>query len=143
MAGSRLSQVASKEEAVNVEEWVEAYREAWEGRDPEAAAALFAPGSTYRDNIFEEPHRGPEGVSSYWAGVTEAQSDVTVKMGRPFADGKRVAVEFWTNMKVAGDDVTLPGCLLLDFDEDGLCTRLREYWHFQPGRFEPPMEWGQ
>jgi hypothetical protein len=63
-------------------------------------------------------------------------------MGRPFADGDRVALEFWANMKVEGEDVTLPGCLLLDFDDDGLCRQLREYWHFEPGTVEPPTGWG-
>lgn len=126
-----------------LDDWIEGYRRAWEGRDPEAAAALFSPGATYRDNIFEDPHRGREGVASYWANVTESQSDVSVRMGRPFVDGRRVAVEFWTNMKVGGDDVTLPGCLLLDFDDDWKCTRLREYWHLQPGSLGPPPEWGQ
>jgi ketosteroid isomerase-like protein len=126
-----------------VDEWVDAYRAAWEQRDPGAAAALFTEDATYRSNIFESPHEGQGGISDYWAGVTEAQSDVSVRMGRPFADGDRVAVEFWTNMKVAGDDVTLPGCLLLDMTDDGRCRRLREYWHYQPGSFDPPAEWGQ
>jgi hypothetical protein len=64
-------------------------------------------------------------------------------MGRPFVDGTRVTVEFWTTMKVDGDAVTLPGCLLLDFTGDWQCRRLREYWHFIPGHHEPPDEWGQ
>lgn len=123
--------------------WIEGYRLAWETRDPDAAGALFSPDATYRDNIVEEPHRGRDGVHAYWSGVTEGQSEAKVRMGRPFADGKRVAVEFWTNMKVSGEDVTLPGCLLLDFDDDWLCTRLREYWHFVPGTHEPPPEWGE
>jgi hypothetical protein len=36
--------------------WLEAYRRAWEDRDADAAAALFAEGSTYRSNIFEDPY---------------------------------------------------------------------------------------
>lgn len=128
---------------MTLEEWVEAYRRAWEHGDAEAAASLFTDSATYRSNIFEEPHSGREGVASYWASVTENQSQVSVRMGRPFADGRRVAVEFWTNMKVAGDEVTLPGCLLLDFDDGWLCTGLREYWHFEPGAHQPPSEWGQ
>jgi hypothetical protein len=63
-------------------------------------------------------------------------------MGRPFVDGSRVAVEFWTTMRVEGEEVTLPGCLLLDFDDHGLCSHLREYWHYQPGLSEPPTGWG-
>lgn len=46
-------------------------------------------------------------------------------------------------MKVDGDAVTLPGCLLLDFTDEWQCRRLREYWHFVPGYHEPPDEWGQ
>jgi hypothetical protein len=35
-----------------------------------------------------------------------------VRMGRPFVDGNRVAVEWWTMMVDEGESVTLPGCLL-------------------------------
>jgi ketosteroid isomerase-like protein len=127
---------------MNVLEWLEAYRVAWEQADADAAAALFTEDATYRANIFEEPFVGREGVRRYWEDVTRTQEDVAVRMGAPFTDGERVAAEFWTTMRNAGEDVTLPGCLLLTFDGDGLCTSLREYWHFQPGRFEPPAEWG-
>ncbi|HSJ70620.1 MAG TPA: nuclear transport factor 2 family protein [Acidimicrobiia bacterium] len=123
-------------------DWIEGYRAAWEARDADAVIELFRPEATYRSNIFEEPHRGREGIRAYWTSVTEAQSDVTVRMGKPYVDGSRVTVEFWTNMKVSGDDVTLPGCLLLHFDDDGLCTSLHEYWHFEPGTHQPPPEWG-
>jgi len=124
-------------------EWIEGYRVAWERRDPEAAARLFTPDATYRSNIVEEAHQGQEGVRAYWQAVTASQSDVRVRMGRPFVDGHRVAVEFWTDMKVDGEAVTLPGCLLLDFTDEWLCRRLREYWHFLPGEHQPPDEWGQ
>jgi len=125
-----------------VEDWIEAYRRAWEERDADAAAALFTSDATYRANIFEQPHQGRDGVRAYWESVTSTQTDVRVRMGRPFVEGDRVAVEFWANMKVEGDDVTLPGCLLLDFDTEGQCRRLREYWHFEPATAEPPPEWG-
>jgi hypothetical protein len=137
--------LTSVREGIDMElkDWVETYRRAWEERDTDAAAGLFTPDATYRSNIFEDPHEGRDGVAEYWSGVTAGQTEVAVRMGRPFVDGTRVAVEFWTNMKVDGADVTLPGCLLLDFTSEGLCRRLREYWHFQPGSFTPPPEWGE
>lgn len=122
--------------------WVEGYRRAWEERDPAAAAALFTDDAEYRSMIFEEPHRGHDGVAGYWETVTSQQADVRVLMGRPFVDGDRVAVEFWTTMLSNGDPVTLTGCMLLDF-EGALCSRLREYYHFAPGQAEPPAGWGQ
>ena len=123
--------------------WVEGYKLAWENRDSDAVAALFTPDATYRSNIFEDAHRGRAGVMAYWESVTRSQSDVRVQMGNPFVDGSRVSVEFWTTMKVDLEEVTLPGCLLLDFDDNWLCRRLREYWHFAPGTKEPPAGWGE
>lgn len=55
---------------MDIATWLEAYRGAWEEKDADAAAALFAEGSTYRSNSFQEPHEGPEGVRAYWTEVT-------------------------------------------------------------------------
>jgi ketosteroid isomerase-like protein len=127
---------------MDVGAWLEAYRVAWERKDADAAAALFAEDATYRENIFEDAYRGREGVHRYWSTVTETQEDVRVRIGRPFVEGDRVAAEFWTTMRNGGAEMTLPGCLLLHFGYDGLCRSLREYWHVQPGIAEPPPEWG-
>lgn len=128
---------------MKLDEWLQGYRLAWENRDAESAAALFTPDATYRSNIFEAPYQGRDGVRNYWQTVTKSQSEVSVQMGRPFVDGSRVAVEWWTTMKVDGAETTLPGCLLLDFDDHWVCRRLREYWQFAPGRTDPPAEWGE
>lgn len=125
-----------------VEEWAEIYRVAWETADSEAVAALFSEDSTYRDQIYEEPHRGRAGVIAYWNDVTSAQTNVTVQMGAPIVDGSRASVEFWTTMNVEDAPVTLAGCLLLDFDDDGLCSALREYWNFADGTQQQPDGWG-
>lgn len=122
--------------------WAERYRVAWETADVELVLTLFTEDATYRQLIFEEPNAGHEGVAAYWRGVTSHQSDVSVRMGRPFVDGERVTVEFWTQMKVDGDDITLVGSLLLLFAPDGRCRSLREYWNSTSGRVEPPAEWG-
>lgn len=127
---------------MTVHEWVAAYGAAWEARDPAAAAVLFTDDASYRSLIYEAPHRGQEGVAEYWRTVTASQSDVRVQMGRPFVDGDRVAVEFWTNMNADVAPVTLAGCLLLDFAADGRCRRLREYWNFAAESADPPPEYG-
>jgi predicted SnoaL-like aldol condensation-catalyzing enzyme len=127
---------------MDVATWVETYRQAWEESDAEKAASIFTEDATYRSNIFEEPYAGRDGVIAYWSGVTSTQSDIEVRMGRPIVDGNRVSVEFWTKMNNEGVDVTLPGCLLLEFADDGRCRRLHEYYEFAPGRLDPPEEWG-
>lgn len=127
---------------MDVAAWAEAYGKAWEERDADAAVGLFTEDAEYRDSAFTEPYQGAVGVHGYWSTVTASQSDVRVKMGRPFADGNRAVVEFWTNMKNEGQDVTLAGALLLEFAEDGRCRRLREYWFFSPSATPPHEGWG-
>jgi hypothetical protein len=128
--------------SIDVESWLEGYRRAWEEKDSDAAAGLFTEDATYRSNIFEEPYRGQRGVFDYWSTVTSTQSSARVAMGRPYVDGNRVAVEWWTTMSSDGADITLPGCLLLEFAEDGRCRRLHEYWQIAEGTLAPPPEWG-
>lgn len=127
---------------MNIDEWLESYRLAWEQADDRSVADLFTENGTYRSNIFQEPHIGREAIRAYWRQATETQSDISVRMGRPFGNGSRIAVEWWTTMDSEGEAVTLPGCLLLEFETDGRCSSLREYWQFADGRLEPPPEWG-
>lgn len=127
---------------MDVAEWVERYRRAWEAADAEAAAELFTEDATYRSGIAREPHVGRAAIGAYWREATASQSGISVRMGRPFVDGARVAVEWWATMNDGDQEVTLPGCLLLRFGEDGRCRSLREYWQLEPGRLEPPPDWG-
>jgi len=126
-----------------VVDWLEGYRAAWEGRDPDAAAALFTEDSVYREQPYQEPFQGRKGVRDYWAQVTATQEDVKFRYGTPVVSGRYAAVEWWVTMRNGGADVTLAGEFLLVFDEQGLCRELREYWHFNEGRIEPPSGWGE
>ena len=123
-------------------EWIEGYRRAWEEADTDLVVSLFTEDADYRANPFAEPYHGHEGIREYWDSVTAVQRDASVRMGRPFVDGDRVAVEWWTTMISEEQEVTLPGCLLLRFETDGRCSDLREYWNFTPGRQDPFADWG-
>jgi SnoaL-like domain len=124
-------------------DWIEGYARAWRERDPDAAAALFTEGASYRSSPFAEPpNLGHDGVRAYWARVTASQEDVEVEMGEPLVDGSFVAVEWWTRMRSEGEQVTLVGCLLLRMASDGRCEDLREYWNYEPGRLPPHPGWG-
>ncbi|MFA9444950.1 nuclear transport factor 2 family protein [Egicoccus sp. AB-alg6-2] len=127
---------------MDIATWVERYRVAWERADVALASSLFVEDGTYRNDIFADPNVGQDGVAAYWERVTSHQSDVEVRMGAPFVDGNRAAVEFWTKMAVDGADVTLAGTLLLVMGEDGRCRSLRENYNLAEGRLDPPPEWG-
>ena len=129
---------------MTVQQWVDAYADAWRERDAEAAAALFTEDSSYRAHPLQEAHLGSDGVRAYWADVTSTQDAVDVRMGSPVVseDGRRAAVEFWVQMRSSGDEVTLIGILFLRFDEDGRCKDLRETWFFETGDHAPHAGWG-
>lgn len=125
-------------------EWIERYRRAWEEADANAVVALFAPGALYRSQIFRDPHVGSDAIGAYWKQATATQEKVEVRFGRPVVQGDRVAVEWWAAMTEVDDgELTLPGCLVLRFADDGRCEELREYWHVESGRRDPPAGWGE
>jgi limonene-1,2-epoxide hydrolase len=132
-----------EESHVNAQEWVEAYGRAWVERDVEAAVALFTEDGVYRSSPFREPHVGSDGVREYWTRATSTQEELDLRFGKPVAEGDKVAVEWWATMRDEGAWITLPGCLLLRFAPDGRCEELREYWHVEDGRREPPPGWGE
>jgi hypothetical protein len=127
---------------MTVQEWLEAYRKAWEERDPDAAAALFTDGAPYREQPYDEPFIGPQGVRDYWARVTATQDAVHFEYGEPVVQGDRAAVEWWVTLVNSGAEITLAGEFMLRFDESGRCSELREYWHFAEGKRTPPPGWG-
>jgi ketosteroid isomerase-like protein len=128
---------------MNVQEWVDEYGRAWREKDVEAAVALFTEDAEYRSSPFREPNVGSDGVRQYWTRATSSQEDLDVRMGRPIVAGDRAVVEWWTRMRADGEEITLPGCLLLRFAPDGRCAALREYWHVEPGRHAPHPGWGE
>lgn len=127
---------------MTVEEWIEEYGRAWREQDANAVVALFTEDAEYRSSPFREPHVGSDGIRAYWERATATQEDADVSTGKPIVDGNVVAVEWWTTMRDEGEEITLPGCLLLRFAPDGRCEALREYWNVEPGRHDPHPGWG-
>ena len=126
-----------------IQAWLDRYGRAWEERDADAAAALFTADAVYREQPYDEPYRGREGVHAYWSRVTATQSDIRFRAGRAVGSGAHAAAEWWLTLRNEGADVTLAGEFFLVFDESGLVRELREYWHFHPGIVEPPAGWGE
>src|SRR5438105_7268321 len=97
-------------------EWVRNYGICWERADADGVARLFSERATYRSHVFRELYRGRAGITVYWKAATASQHGVRVQMGDPVQDGGRAAVEWWTTMG-GGQEITLPGVLLLRFGE--------------------------
>lgn len=128
---------------MNVQAWVDAYGRAWRDKDADAVVGLFTEDASYRSSPFRDPSVGSTGIHAYWTRATSTQEDADVRMGRPVVAGDRVVVEWWATMRDEGEEITLPGCLVLRFAADGRCAALREYWHVEPGLHEPHPGWGE
>ena len=122
--------------------WIEDYGDAWRRRDTAAVAELFTEDAVYRSSPFRPPATGREAIRAYWDEATSTQEDLNLRFGEPIVNGNRVAVEWWAVMRDEGREVTLPGALLLRFASGGRCAELREYWHVDEGRVDPPDGWG-
>jgi len=128
----------------SVASWIEAYGRAWRERDDQAVGELFTDGAVYRSHPFREPLAGREAIRAYWRQATGPQTSIALEFGRPITDGPRAAVEWWAILGEEQAVMTLPGMLILRFDQSGQCEELREYWHLQEDKSIPaPGGWGQ
>lgn len=126
------------EAAANAEHFVRRYGETWETWDLDGFIALFSQDVTYVAHP-DEVVVGAPALRRYLEKEKKEQGSVQVRMGTPFFDGDRVAVEFWV---VAADDASIAGCLIAHLDEAGVCNRFREYWFDLDGARAPFEGWG-
>jgi ketosteroid isomerase-like protein len=134
-AGDRAAEAAGR--------WADGYEAAWRAGDPEAAAALYAPGAHYRSEPFRDPHLGRAGVLAYTRGAYATETAQDARFGAPFASGTAAAVEWWTTLLEEGRPATLIGTSVLTFTPDGLVATGRDYWFQEPGHHPPFENWGR
>lgn len=131
MPGMAAEQGRQALDQAHVEQWLNAYKTAWETKDADKAAALFTADARYRDNPFEPAHEGRAGIHAYWSAVTTDQSNIAFSSTITAVSGA-VAVAPWHaefTQTSTGAHIALDGVFILEFDENGLCRDLKEWWH--------------
>jgi uncharacterized protein (TIGR02246 family) len=115
------------------ERWLTAYGCAWEARDPDAAAALYAEDGTYQVTPFVEPLRGRQAILEYWREV--ARTEEKIRFGcEILAVTTECGIAHWWASFVRvppGLPTKLDGVFLIALNSSGLCSSLREWWHKQ------------
>jgi ketosteroid isomerase-like protein len=111
--------------------WLEKYGKAWETRDPDAVAALFTDGAAYYETPFGKPAQGRTGVHAYWRAATGHQRNVKFSFEVLSVHGDVGIARWWAEFTrvSTGVKTRLDGVFLLEFDADGFCRTLREWWH--------------
>jgi hypothetical protein len=111
--------------------WLDAYGRAWEARDPEALAALYAEDATYQEDPFDEPMRGRPTIQAYASEAGRTQEQISFRYDI-LAITQDVGISRWwasftrVPSKVR---VKLDGVFVVTFDAHNLCTEFREWWH--------------
>ena len=113
--------------------WLDAYGQAWENRDPEAATALFTEDGTYQVTPFLEPMRGRKAIFEYWSEVARTEENIRFRHEILGVDPE-CSIARWSASFVRvppGLQTKLDGIFLISLDEEGRCKSLKEWWHKQ------------
>jgi hypothetical protein len=111
--------------------WLDAYGKAWESRNAEAAAALYAEDGTYQVTPFLEPMRGRKAIFEYWSEVARTEENVRFGYEMLVANSGLNIARWWASFVIVpqGLQTKLDGIFLISLDEEGRCKSLREWWH--------------
>jgi uncharacterized protein (TIGR02246 family) len=116
-------------------DWLEKYGRAWEGQDPDAAAAIFTEDGTYAWGPFHEPIRGRAAIRDAWAHATQGQQQ-DIKFGHEVlaVTAERGIARWWASMttRSSGRQVRMEGIFLVTLVPGGLCKVFREWWNEDP-----------
>ena len=118
-------------ERTKFENWLDAYKHAWEDRDPDAAADLFTVDANYHETPFEAPARGREGIRDYWSDATRYQEGIEFSY-EVLATTENMGIAHWHTeftRLTSNSTVELDGIFLVELDANGKCTEFREWWH--------------
>ena len=113
------------------ENWLDAYKRAWEDRDPEAAADLFTVDANYHETPFEAPAKGREGILDYWSDATRYQGEIEFSY-EVLATTEDAGIAHWHcrfTRLTSESAAELDGIFLVKLDADGKSTEFREWWH--------------
>jgi hypothetical protein len=115
------------------DDWLHSYGQAWESRNPQAAADLYADDGTYQVTPFLEPMRGKPAIFEYWTHVAQTQQNIQFGYEILAVTPEHGIARWWASFVIVPPSLNtkLDGIFLISLDETGRCHSLREWWHKQ------------
>ena len=110
----------------HVQEWLDAYVEAWRTYDDAAISALFAEDATYAYHPYDDPVSGRDAIAADWLEHRDEPGSWEASYAPALIDGDRAIAKGET--RYPNDDRVFSNLFELDFDADGRCTRFVEWY---------------
>ena len=113
--------------------WLESYGRASQENDAKASSELFASDARYYETPFAEPIVGRQAIYHYWLKGARTLKDKESTF-EVLSVKDRLGIARWRSQFTAiqsGKRLALDCLFLVAFDEDGLCSEFREWWHIQ------------
>ena len=139
---------------MSIHDFMAAYKRVWEGQDSDGFAALFAPGGRYHNTPFQVQDT-PEALAGYWDRI-KLQDQIALRY-EVLAETREGGVALWhVEYQVTSEELfhiwakstgtglpdrkpgdplprmVLDGTLVGAFDDRGLATDVRIWWHSMP-----------
>ena len=105
------------------------FKQAWEGRDPDAMLELFGDDAEYRIDPFTEPMTGLNAIREHWNGVVAAQDHIEFDAERVWVSGRTVLGSWHVALteRATADRVRVRGFSTVELDDHGRIARMREW----------------
>ncbi|MFD0559468.1 SnoaL-like protein [Stackebrandtia endophytica] len=118
--------------------WAHTWATAWPDKDADAILALQAHDGDHWASLFRH-YPGRDGLARYLReAFDEETTPASVWFGTPTVDGHTAAIEYWAHITTADGPLTISGCTVVAFNDDGLVQQARDYSHATEGHQPRP-----
>jgi ketosteroid isomerase-like protein len=108
-----------------VQDWLDAYLEAWRSNDAAAIGALFSDDATYAYHPHSEPLRGRDAIVASWLEHDDAPGSWQASYAPLLTDGDRAIATGETRY---ANGRTFSNLFVMRFDEQGRCRDFVEWY---------------
>ncbi len=104
------------------------YIDAFQERDADALAALFAEDATVEDPVGSEVLRGKEAITAFYRKAVLVVTHMALSTPIRGSHGNAAAMAFDFEMNLGGRKVKTSAIDVMEFDADGKIKTMRAYW---------------
>jgi hypothetical protein len=117
-----------------LDDWMEAYLEAWTSNDEHDIAALFTPDAVYDPQTAHGEQHGLAEIVEWWQDIDDKPNNWDFEW-MPLVETEDIAV-VTGRTRYLSPPATYRNLFVIRFDEDGRCTDFTEWWIEEEGGVE-------